>query len=341
MQILRVARLMGGGIMTYPEGLTPEERKRQSEERENELARLVKRWQKSHEADDLLRIYDMAKRVMARQARRYAGISGVELDDLMQEAFLALYPALEHYQDNLGSFSGYYTIWIRQSLIRYIQSTGRTVRISSYMQGQIRRYQELSRVWEAMGEDHTDEDYMQELDLSRDSLERLRALIDVLQIQSMDYQADEGRELSETIPAPQDTEQDALDHVFQEELAGALWREVDACGPDQAAVIRMIYQGGRSRQECADRMGCDVARINSCYVGAMAKLRKRPVKDRLRRLAEDAQIYSDGLQKKGSRAYFAATRTSATERAALRLMDRRRRWDEQEILQRLRSSIGE
>ena len=54
--------------MTYPEGLTPEERKRQNEEREKDLARLVKRWQKTHEADDLLRIYDMAKRVMARQA---------------------------------------------------------------------------------------------------------------------------------------------------------------------------------------------------------------------------------------------------------------------------------
>lgn len=55
-----------------------------------------------------------------------------EMEDLMQEGYLALYPAIENYDPAAGcKFLTYASRWIRQGMQRYLQNNGSGI-ISTY-----------------------------------------------------------------------------------------------------------------------------------------------------------------------------------------------------------------
>jgi RNA polymerase primary sigma factor len=68
-------------------------------------------------------------RLVVAQARRYQG-HGLPLEDLVQEGMLGLIRAVEKFDWRKGfKFSTYGTLWIRQSIQRGLQNSGRTIRL--------------------------------------------------------------------------------------------------------------------------------------------------------------------------------------------------------------------
>lgn len=63
--------------------------------------------------DELLRLWDQVRRFAAAQARRWARASGIDIDDLMQEAFLALLDALGTWNRETGMFLTWYSILLK------------------------------------------------------------------------------------------------------------------------------------------------------------------------------------------------------------------------------------
>jgi RNA polymerase primary sigma factor len=69
-------------------------------------------------------------RLVVANARRFAGRSGLEMGDLIQEANLGLMRAVDKYDWRKGfKFSTYATWWIRQALARALAEKSRTLRI--------------------------------------------------------------------------------------------------------------------------------------------------------------------------------------------------------------------
>ena len=74
--------------------------------------------------ESMAALYGQMKGFIHSVAWKYRG-QGVELEDLAQEGFLALYDAAAGYDPNQGaSFSTYGEKWIRARLARYIQANG-------------------------------------------------------------------------------------------------------------------------------------------------------------------------------------------------------------------------
>lgn len=79
-------------------------------------------------------------RLVVSIAKKYVG-QGVLFMDLVQEGSLGLIRAAERYDYRKGfKFSTYATWWIRQTIIRCIANTSRTIRIPVHMSDKIRQY---------------------------------------------------------------------------------------------------------------------------------------------------------------------------------------------------------
>lgn len=63
--------------------------------------------------DELLRLWDQVRRFAAAQARRWGRASGIDIDDLMQEAFVALMDALGTWNRDAAMFITWYTLRLK------------------------------------------------------------------------------------------------------------------------------------------------------------------------------------------------------------------------------------
>jgi RNA polymerase sigma factor (sigma-70 family) len=77
-------------------------------------------------------------------ARRYR-VTGVDIDDLMQEAALGMLRARETYDPAIASWGTYAGLWIKQHARRYLQNHGTTVRVPVYLQDRRRKAGEPPR----------------------------------------------------------------------------------------------------------------------------------------------------------------------------------------------------
>jgi RNA polymerase primary sigma factor len=79
------------------------------------------------------RLINSNLRLVIKFARRYQGF-GLEMGDIVQEAMLGLIRATEKFDWRRGyKFSTYAVLWIKQSIQRGLDNTGRTVRIPAHV----------------------------------------------------------------------------------------------------------------------------------------------------------------------------------------------------------------
>ncbi len=140
---------------------------------EVELAKRIERG--DMEAKD--RMVNANLRLVISQARRYQG-QGLPMGDLIQEGMLGLIRAVEKFDWRRGfKFSTYGTLWIRQSIQRGLQNSGRTIRVPVHIgqrERKVRRVeQELAT---KLGRDPTDEEIAQRAELPEDQVVEAREL---------------------------------------------------------------------------------------------------------------------------------------------------------------------
>lgn len=257
-------------------------------------------------------------------ARKYAKTE-TDIDDLMQEGYLALYRAVDGYDLSAGvPFISYAAYQIRQGLRRYWQNN-RYIHIPIYTQDNILKYQKFLNAYQVQfGKNPTKEQVCCYMGIDYDSLDRLKTAAEAGKAGSMDKEIEgaDGVTFGDTIEDPENHYDVVLDNLEREQLKNILWPLVDGLPGKAPAVIRMRYQDGLTLKEAGESIGITIEAARQWQRKGIIELRKPSRSELLRQFYKDGEIYSNGITGCGVER-FKRSWTSSTERTAIELIERK------------------
>ena len=269
-------------------------------------------------------LYDQVKDFIRSVAWQYRDTG--EMEDLLQEGYLALYPAIDNYDPAAGvKFLTYASHWIHQRMRRYLQNNGSCMRIPVQCLEQIRKMKKFQSDYEKeYGREPSVVEIARFMWLTLEQVKALQENACMASLRSLDApvagaDGTEDTTVGELVAAAGNQEEDILDRMEKESLCRTLWGCVDSLPEIQAEVIRSRYQGKLTLRECGAPCGLTVAAARQQHDKALRSLRSGENGKLLRQfLPEDSWIYNNALIGGGA-GRFSHTWTSSTERVALEL----------------------
>lgn len=286
---------------------------------------LVKRYQETRDPaalDELCRlnkglighIIKKLRWIYAEESAKTAAVT--ESADLMQEGFIELIHAAQDYRPEKGAnFANFAATYIKNGILNRAR-TGNAVKVPAYRREQLLK---LKKLRERIPDIDADE-IAAYIGISRAQTAELLQL-EAATVASLSTPIGDDLTLADTIPDDSDGIAAAVDAVYNDQLRAAIWAEVDALTPEQAAVIRGQYEEGETISTTAKRLHMDkerAYRLNRAALGTLAKSKA------LKHYAETCQIVM-GRAYRGSVSNYLRTGTSPTERAALAIIDAKNR----------------
>lgn len=140
----------------------------------------------------------------------------------MNEAYFGLVKAVENYDSSQGIlFMSYAPNWIRESVKRYLDNCGRTIRVPVHTQQKIYQYNQVSAYYLQNFNRYPEvEEYARMMYTSVIEIEQLQKFMYQDQVKSIDETIpgadDDKTNLSDTIESDLDIESDVVERVSQE-----------------------------------------------------------------------------------------------------------------------------
>lgn len=249
-----------------------------------------------------------------------------EMEDLMQEGYLALYPAIENYDPAAGcKFLTYASRWIRQGMQRYLQNNGSCMRLPVQCLEQIWKMKRFQADFEKRhGREPSEVEIASFMWLPLEQVRALRKKACMASLRSLDapvtgVDGTEDTTVGDLVAAEGSLEDCVVDQQDHEALRRILWSCVDGLPEIQASVIRNRYQKNLTLKECGAACGISIEATRQQHMKALRELRSYGNSELLRPfLPESDRIYCGALIGNGVE-QFRRTWTSSTERMALDL----------------------
>jgi RNA polymerase primary sigma factor len=212
-------------------------------------------------------------RLVIKFARRYQG-HGLPLNDLIQEAMLGLIRAAEKFDWRRGyKFSTYAVLWIRQSIQRGLDNTGRPVRIPAHVAQRERTVARVtSELAASLNRDPSDKEVADKAKLPLDEVMAVRDLTRVTT--SLDAPVGDGDSTLGELRAEssEDLEAELLEREQEQAVGAALAKLPD----EERKIIEARFgTGGRpesSLRDAARELGVTQERARRLEAKALARL---------------------------------------------------------------------
>ena len=238
-------------------------------EEEVELAQRIERGDLA--AKD--RLINSNLRLVIKFARRFEG-HGLSREDLVQEAMLGLIRAVEKFDWRRGyKFSTYAVLWIKQSIQRGLDNTGREVRIPAHI---AQRERTVNRVTAELAielnRDPTDEEVAEKAKLPLDEVMAVRDLTRVTT--SLDMPVGDGDTTLGELHAEKTA--DLEDEIMVREQEAAVDASLRNLPDDERRIIQARFGTGgreaRSLRDAARELGVTQARARELEAKALRRL---------------------------------------------------------------------
>ena len=280
-----------------------------------ELVSLVQRGENVN--DNLQLLYDQNRGRIYQHCKQYL-IDRQDIEDLMQEAFIGLYEAVNRYDPEAGSsFINYAGFWIKQRLSRYCKSNMAIKRIPEHMVQRIRQYRKyLAAYYSEYGKYPNNAAVCSELSISSDQLDDMQRFIHEADTVSLDdiIPGTDGIKVESSIADDIDLEALIIQKIDNE----ILWRIVASLGSPKGDIIIKHYKLNQTIKQLSEEYGKSVNRISQIKDDALRVLaKKKSIKDLARHRGYlGSDIYA------GTLTSFKNSGESVVERAAIRNIQR-------------------
>lgn len=247
--------------------------------------------------ENMTRLWQQNRNLIYLIVRKYAKTE-TDIDDLMQEGYLGMCNAVDHYDLSAGvPFHSYASLWIRQGVRRYSQDN-RHIHIPFNLQERILKYQRFLNDYRVyFGKSPTDEQTCYYLEISQETLERLKIAAEACKAGSMDKEIEgtDGLTFGDTIADPEDEYESVLDNLEREKLKSVLWTLVDDLPGKSPEVVRMRYQQELTLDKIGETVGVTREAARQWLRKGLTELRKPSRSNLLREFCRDGEYTAGEL----------------------------------------------
>lgn len=171
-------------------------------------------------------------------ARRYQ-YRGLPLQDLIEEGNIGLMKAINRYDPAKARFSTYATWWIKQSIIRALMTSARTIRLPCHIIEVVAKWKSASLLLsQKLGRTPETSEICQELNISAESLKLFKK---TLQSGLMATRQTSLDMFTDAAIPPHDTIQINLNEPFNVEETEWLGKLLNSINPREALVLKLRY----------------------------------------------------------------------------------------------------
>ena len=275
-----------------------------------------------NEAENMLVLWQQNKGFIYKIAMKYQGYA--EIEDLLQEGYLGLCEAVQHYDAEQGaSFIHYAAFWIHQVMQRYVYSCCNNIRVPEHTKNYVLQYQKISNeYYKWYGKQLTDKEIRAFLGVSRERLAEIKQAASTTRIRSFSEVIggeDEEFTLGDTVASEENIEDNIAEKFDTGVMEKELWTAVDNLPENYSKVLRHRYQDKMTLKEIGQNLGVTMERVRQIERSALRKLRVPSRNESFREYYEQyiapASIHHVGLET------FKRTWISAVEAEVLRGYD--------------------
>lgn len=244
---------------------------------EKRLGKIIKEGKKEQAEIAKRKLIQANLRLVVSIAKKYIG-QGVLFMDLVQEGSLGLIRAAEKYDYSRElKFSTYATWWIKQTIIRSISNSSRTIRVPVHMADKIRKYKKIvTELNSSLNREATEKEIAVKMGISIKKVQGIKRAI-IKEPVSLDTPVTEDLNIEDYIPdhsynSPEEQTLKTALHESMEELLETL---------DEREKKIITYRFGingeqtKTLEQLGRIMGFSKERIRQLEDGAIRKLREQ------------------------------------------------------------------